>query len=86
MVRLRGVVDNDPENKGRIVQFVLRGEEMDRGQGWEKASDKILVSARPTRDLVLRREEPFFRYGDRLLLEGRLLLQDSLVHFKVGNS
>lgn len=71
-VRLRGVIDNDPENKGRIVQFVLRGEEMDRGQGWEKASDKILVSARPTRDLVLSREEPFFRYGDRLLLEGRL--------------
>ena len=72
VAKVKGVVVSDPEAKGRVVQFILRTNEVDQGLGWEEASDKILVSARPARELVLKREERPFRYGDRLLLEGRL--------------
>ena len=71
--RVKGVVVSDPEAKGRVVQFVLRTSEVDQGSGWNEASDKVLVSARPTRELLLKRGERPFHYGDRLLLEGRLV-------------
>ena len=72
VARVRGVIVSAPEARGRSIQFVLRTSEVDLGQGWEEIIDKTLVFARPTRELVLSRDEPHFRYGDRLLLEGKL--------------
>ena len=72
MVRLEGTIESDPEARGPSVRFVLRTRSVDRGQGWQSISEKVQVLARPTLELVTSREDPFFRYGDRLLLEGRL--------------
>ena len=72
MVRLEGIIVSDPEVRGPSIRFVLRTRSIDRGQGWQSLSEKVQVSSRPTLDLVTSRQDPFFFYGDRLLLEGRL--------------
>ena len=69
---MRGVIDSDPEIRSRAVQFILAAKEVDQGKGWQRATDKILVTSRPSRQMALVREEPLFRYGDLLFLEGRL--------------
>ena len=71
-VKVRGLVVNDPEFSGPGVEFILSVDAVEMGQGWEESQGKLLVLARPPGSLVLAREEPYFRYGDRLELEGRL--------------
>ena len=78
---VRGLVSSDPEFSGPVVEFTLSAESLDRGQGWEPASGRVLVRARPNRELVRGREAPFFRYGDRLQLQGELELPPRLEDF-----
>ena len=81
MVSLRGQVSDDPELAGSEVLFVLQAQEIDRGAGWQKAADKVLVVARPPQSLVEKRDQPFFRYGDVLELKGRLQVPQSFGGF-----
>ena len=81
VVALRGIVISSPELAGVSERFVF---ESDRISHWEPYSDlnsysqwgpfasKILVVARPIPGLVETRDRPYFRYGDELLLRGRL--------------
>jgi len=69
---MEGIIVSDPQARGASVQFVLRSDVLDLGQGPLQGSHRIQVSARPSRGLVESRREPFFRYGDRLRLQGRL--------------
>ena len=71
-VTVRGLVVNDPEMSGTGVEFIVSVDAVDNGQGLESGAGKVIVFARPTSDLVQAREEPYFRYGDRLELTGRL--------------
>ena len=71
-VRLEGTIVSDPEVRGPSIRFVFRTRSIDRGQGWQSLSEKVQVLSKPTLDLVMYRQDPFFFYGDRLLLEGRL--------------
>ena len=80
-VAIRGQVVSDPELAGSAVRFVLRAEEIDRGNGRQEADDRVLVVARPPAELVEKRDQPFFRYGDVLALEGRLRPPESFVGF-----
>ena len=57
---------------GRGVEFVLSVERIDLGDGPEVVVGKIKVNAGPTAELVRVREAPYFRYGDRLEIEGSL--------------
>ncbi|MFQ5860670.1 MAG: DNA internalization-related competence protein ComEC/Rec2 [Dehalococcoidia bacterium] len=69
---LQGLVVSDPEPRGRALRFVLEAQAVDRGEGWQEAQGKVMVYAQPSAELVQQRDEPFFRYGDRLLLQGTL--------------
>jgi len=72
IVTLRGLVVSDPELAGRGVEFTLSVETADGAIGRMEGGWKVLVFARPPRELVQTRKEPYFRYGDSLELIGRL--------------
>ena len=80
-VVVRGSVTDDPEQTGATVQFTLALESLDRGQGLKQTSGKVLVLARPNRELVRTRKAPFFHYGDRLELTGDLKEPSNLGEF-----
>ena len=72
LVTLQGKITNDPESTARRVKFTLGVEAVDRGQGLEPIQAKVLVYAGPPESLVSTRQPPFFRYSDKLLIEGQL--------------
>ena len=72
IVHLQGIVASPPESLGNSLQFVLKVDSIDRGDGWNDLTADVLVTARPTAELVSLRREPHIRYGDSLLLEGSL--------------
>jgi competence protein ComEC len=69
-VQVDGVVDRDPESAGTAYRFQLKVEKMSQGGTWSKASADLLVTVRESPELARSRDRPYFRYGDRLLLEG----------------
>ena len=71
-VRLDGIVAGPPESRGSALRFVLKASSIDRVDGWEELTADVLVTARPTPELVSLRREPHVRYGDRVTLEGVL--------------
>ena len=71
-ITVRGLVVSDPEMSGSAVEFTISVDARDRGDGLEEARGRVLVFARPTRELVQTKEKPYFHYGDRLELAGRL--------------
>ena len=71
-VRLDGMVSGPPESRGNALQFVLQTRSIDKGDGWEGLAADVLVTARPSPELVTLRREPYIRYGDRIKLEGVL--------------
>ncbi len=71
-VRVEGVIVSDPEAIGAFTRSRLRAERVGQGGQWADASGHVLVTARESLSLVQAREKPYFRYGDRLLLEGVL--------------
>ena len=80
-VRLNGTVAGPPESRGSALRFVLQARSIDRGHGWEDLTADVLVTARPTPELVSLRREPHLRYGDRLILEGSLVVPPILETF-----
>lgn len=71
-VTLRGRISNDPEATARLVKFVVSVEEIDRAGETARPDAKALVYASPPPSLISQRNDPYFRYGDTLLLEGEL--------------
>ncbi|MCE2463731.1 MAG: DUF4131 domain-containing protein, partial [Dehalococcoidia bacterium] len=71
-IAVYGVIVSDPEISGTGVEFDISVEAVDRGNGLEESKGRVKVFSRPPRELVLSRDEPYFRYGDRLELTGRL--------------
>ncbi len=80
-VRLDGTIAGPPESRGSALRFVLQARSIDRGDGWEELTADVLVTARPTPELVSLRREPHLRYGDRLILEGSLVVPPILETF-----
>ncbi len=72
IVTVRGRVVNDPEATARRVKFVLSVEEISRAGETTHPDAKALVYASPPPSLISQRGDPYFRYGDTLLLEGEL--------------
>ena len=71
-VEVEGVIGEPPEIRGTASRFLLHLERINDGSGWQDVSGGVLVTASPSLDLTRQREAPFFRYGDRLLLDGEL--------------
>ena len=71
-LQVRGLVVSDPEPAGAFTQFRLRVESVKQDDDWIEASGDALVTLRASSALARIRDSPYFRYGDRLLLEGAL--------------
>ena len=69
--QVEGVVLNDVEALGNFARFRLEMERIRRdGDEWTAAEGTLLVTARANIELAEMRQAPYFRYGDRLLIEG----------------
>ena len=69
--QVQGVVLNDVEALGNFARFRLEMERIRReGGGWMAAEGTLLVTARANVELAEMRQAPYFRYDDRLLIEG----------------
>ena len=69
--QVKGVVMGDAEALGDFARFRLKLERIQSGGGeWMSAEGTLLVSARADSKIARQREAPYFRYGDRLLIEG----------------
>ncbi len=69
---VRGTVERAPEPSGAHTRLRLRVDGVDDGSGWATAEASALVTLRASQRIVELRDRPYFRYGDRLLLEGEL--------------
>ena len=68
-----GVVLSDVEALGDFARFRLDVERIRAGGGeWMSAGGVLLVSARATSEIAQQRQAPYFRYGDKLRVEGRI--------------
>ena len=69
-----GVVSDDPTGSGTILTFRLTAERLrpDDTVSWTPVSGDIRVTARAPAALSRSREAPFIRYGDRIILRGRI--------------
>ena len=70
-VTVQGRVVTDPEATRRQTKFVLAVEAIDRGGGFAPVESRVQVYADPPESLLSRRD-PYFRYGDNLLVQGVL--------------
>ena len=71
-VTLQGRIANDPEATARRIKFVVSVDEIDRAGETTRPDAKGLVYASPPLSLLSQRGDPYFRYGDTLVLEGEL--------------
>lgn len=75
LVVATGSIADDPETTSRRVRFELQVAEVEydrsvfSGDGLAR-EERWLVYARPPADLVQRRDAPYFRYGDRVIVRG----------------
>ncbi|MBM3933858.1 MAG: DNA internalization-related competence protein ComEC/Rec2 [SAR202 cluster bacterium] len=67
-----GVIVSDPEPAGSATRFRVAVDSVHVCGEWRQAGGDALVTARPSAELVLHRDAPYFRYGDRVLLDGEL--------------
>ena len=69
--QVEGVVLSDVESPGGFARFRLGLQRIKPGGGeWTPGEGTLLVTARATTAIAQTRNAPYFRYGDRLLIEG----------------
>ena len=73
-IELAGVIADDPKDGAGASTFTLRAENIRRDSESERTpvSGLVRVTAAPTAEIAETRAPPLFRYGDRLILSGRL--------------
>ncbi|MBI4337227.1 MAG: ComEC/Rec2 family competence protein [Chloroflexi bacterium] len=71
-VTVQGKVETDPQQAGAEYQFRFQVTDIRAGPGQQSAQGRVLVTARPSPEMLLTRQEPWVRYGDILSLRGRL--------------
>ena len=69
-VRIEGVVDGDPEAAGQSLRFALAVERMTANGASTEERGRVLVTVRPSPELVRMRPSAPIRGGDRLRLTG----------------
>ena len=79
--QVEGVVMGDAEALGNFARFRLKPERIKPGGEWMPAEGTLLVSARADSEIAERRAAPYFRYGDRLLIEGHVSEPPQLEEF-----
>ena len=71
-VRIEGVVDGDPETAGQALRFTLAVERIAADGLSSDEPGRVLVTVRPSPDLVRMRPSAPIRGGDRLRLTGTI--------------
>ena len=73
-IELAGMIADDPKDGAGASTFTFRAESVRRDSESERTpvSALVRVTAAPTAEIAETRAPPLFRYGDRLLLSGRL--------------
>ena len=71
-VQLQGWVLDYPEAAGSALRFRLAVDHIGQDDRWVSESGDMLVTLRESIELAQRRNRPYIRYGDRLLLDGVL--------------
>jgi competence protein ComEC len=80
-LQVQGVVATDPEAAGTAMRLRLAVERIRSNGEWADVSGDVLVTLRESSALVRRRDAPYLRYGDRLLLKGALSAPPKLEGF-----
>ena len=80
-IQVEGVVVRDPEATGPFTRLRLRVDRLNAAHEWVEVQGDVLVTLRESSELVRLRDPPYFRYGDRLLLEGPLEAPEELEDF-----
>ena len=80
-VQVEGVVVQDPESAGPFTRLRLRVDKINADDDWVHVQGDVLVTLRESAQLVRLRAPPYFRYGDRLRLEGPLEAPEELEDF-----
>ena len=76
------IIAADPGATSRQVRFELEVSAIDRGDGTEEASGRLLVYAAPPAELAARRPSPHFRYSDVMTIQGTLHRPQPIDGFK----
>ena len=78
-----GMVVGEPTDHGGAYSFRMSVDRIRTGRDstWLDVSGDVRVTARPTAALTEVRSPPFFRYGDRLEIRGRLELPELIEDF-----
>ena len=73
-IELAGAIADDPKESAGASTFTLRADGVRRDSESERTPvlGLVRVTAAPTAAIAERRAPPLFRYGDRLILSGRL--------------
>ena len=71
-VKVWGLVVSDPELVGTAPRVRLRVQQLKIDDDRVDVGGDLLATIRPSGELASLRDSPFFKYGDRLLLEGAL--------------
>ena len=69
-IQVEGVISTDPQPLTSGWRFPLSVDRVRTEEGWRDSRGDLLVVARPSPSLMSARQEPPFRYGDRLVLTG----------------
>ncbi|MCH8826914.1 MAG: DNA internalization-related competence protein ComEC/Rec2 [Chloroflexi bacterium] len=80
-VILEGIVAGDPQSAGTYTRLRLRADRIFAQGQWRDETGEALVTLRAPLEIVARRDQPYFRYGDRLVLQGELRPPPSLEDF-----
>ena len=88
-VKIGGLVAADPEVTGSTIALRLEAREIDTGEGWREVSGMALVYvprflAPDFPQEEIRSEQPYYRYGDLLRVEGELETPPELEEFDWG--
>ena len=71
-VQMEGTVADDPEAAGTALRFRFSAQRIRADGDWTSESGIVLVTLRPSAELVRTRHPPYVRRGDRLLLAGAI--------------
>jgi competence protein ComEC len=80
-VAVRGQVVSEPERVGTAMRFRFAVEQVQHGDVWADLDGIVLVTALGSAELADLRESPYLRFGDLLLLSGRISAPPTLDDF-----
>lgn len=76
-----GSIVDDPQTRSRFVRFEMHVSQVLVNEDLRNVDERWLVYASPPSELVAERNPPYFRYGDRLVLEGTPLQPEPIEDF-----